>query len=59
MYYVTDCCDIASHLLTLLLPAIKRYTLSNSDNVIISQLKEKLVSVKKYQYVLLVRLQAK
>lgn len=42
-----------------LLPMIKHYTLSNSDNVIVSQQKEKLVSLKKYQYVLLVRLQSK
>lgn len=42
-----------------LLPTIKRYTLSSSDNVIVSQLKEKLVSLKKYQYVLLVRRQSK
>lgn len=42
-----------------LLPTIKHYTLNDSDNVIVSQLKEKLVSLKKYQYVLLVRLQSK
>lgn len=42
-----------------LLPMIKHYTLSNSDNVIVSQQKEKLVSLKKYQYVLLVRPQSK
>ena len=37
-----------------LLPMIKHYTPSNADNVVVSQLKEKLVSLKKYQYVLLV-----
>lgn len=42
-----------------LLPTIKHYTLSKSDKVIVSQLKEKLVSLKKYQYVLLVKLQSK
>lgn len=41
------------------LPTIKYYALSNSDNVMVSQLKEKLVSLKKYQYVLLVRPQSK
>ena len=42
-----------------LLPMIKHYTSSKPDNAIGSQLKEKLVSSKKYQYVLLVRSESK